>query len=287
MSPQLLAGLTAVSFACGNVTARQGLRYSTPITATFISLIMHTIVLWSAVYLTLGVPRVALLAVAMIAMTGILQAPMRFLHYTGMNKIGAARAVTLRNMFPILAVLIGITALGESITTVGLMGVALVVVGIVLTSWRLEQQFASFHWTDLLYPIATAVITAVIHPLRRYALMISDEPLFLAAIVGPVSLASFAAYYALPVAGEKLVWHSKALLPFVCAGSFETLAVLLMLMAFANGPVVIVSPIVATAPIWTTLIGAIFLREIERITPASIVGTICVVSGVVAISLVK
>jgi drug/metabolite transporter (DMT)-like permease len=62
---------------------------------------------------------------------------------------------------------------------------------------------------------------------------------------------------------------------------------LLMLMAFASGPVVIVSPIVATTPIWTTLIGAMFLREIERINLASIIGTICVVSGVIAISLVK
>jgi drug/metabolite transporter, DME family len=285
MSPQLLAWLTAVSFACGNVTARQGLRYSTPITATFISLIIHTIVLWVAVYFVVGVPNVALLAVAVISVTGILQPAMRFLHYTGMKRIGAARAVTLRNTFPILAVLIGITALGESITTVGLMGVALVVLGIVLTSWRLEQQFASFRWTDLLYPIATAVITAVVHPLRRYALLVSDEPLFLAAIVGPVSLIAFAAHYALPVASERLIWHRKALLPFVFAGSFETLAVLLMLMAFANGPVVIVSPIAATAPIWTTLISAIFLREIERINLASIIGTICVVSGVIAISL--
>lgn len=287
MSPQLLAWLTAVSFACGNVTARQGLRYSTPITATFISLIIHTVILWSVVYFTVGVPPVALVAVAVIATTGILQPPMRFLHYTGMKRIGAARAVTLRNTFPILAVLIGITALGESITTVGMTGVALVVLGIVLTSWRLEQQFASFRWTDLLYPIATAVITAVVHPLRRYALLVSDEPLFLAAIVGPVSLIAFAAYYALPVAGEKLVWHRQSLVPFIFAGSFETLAVLLMLMAFANGPVVIVSPIAATAPIWTTLISAIFLREIERINLASVIGTICVVSGVIAISLVK
>jgi drug/metabolite transporter (DMT)-like permease len=287
MSPQFLAWLTAVSFACANVIARQGLRYSTPITATFVSLIIHTTVLWSAVYFTVGVPPVALLAVAVIAVTGILQAPMRFFHYTGMNKIGASRAVTLRNTFPILSVLIGITALGESITTIGLMGAALVVLGIVLTSWRLERQFASFRWTDLLYPIATALITAVAHPLRRYALLVSDEPLFLAAIVGPVSLIAFTAYYFLPVAGEKLGWHRKALPPFVFAGSFETLAMLLMLMAFASGPVVIVSPIVATTPIWTTLIGAMFLREIERINLASIIGTICVVSGVIAISLVK
>ena len=287
MSPQLLALLTALSFAVGNITARQGLIYSTPITATFISLIVHTVVLWTVVICITGLPNVALMAVVVIAITGIFQPAMRFLHYTGMKLIGASRAVTLRNTFPVLSVMIGITVLNESLSTVGLMGVGSIVVGIVLTTWRIEKQFASFRWTDLLYPIGTAVITSVVHPMRRYALLLSDEPLFLAATVGPVSLAAFGAYYWMPVESERLVWNRRALMPFLLAGSFETLAVLLMLMAFATGPVVVVSPIAATSPIWTVLLGAIFLREIERINMASVVGTICVVAGVVAISLVK
>lgn len=287
MSPQFLAWLTAVSFACSNITVRQGLRYSTPLTATYISLIVHTIVLSIAVWVTGGIPAVALLAVAAICVTGILQPPMRFLHYTGMEKIGASRAVTLRNTFPVLSVLIGITVLGEPITVLGMAGTALVVGGIILTSWRLERQFATFRWTYLLYPISTAVITAVVHPLRRYALLVSDEPLFLAAIVGPISLIAFGAYQALPATREKLIWDRRALLSFVLGGIFETLAVLLMLVAFALGPVVVVSPIAATSPIWTLLLGAIFLREIERISPASIVGTLFVVAGVIAIAFVR
>lgn len=59
-----------------------------------------------------------------------------------------------------------------------------------------------------------------------------------------------------------------------------------MLIAFTLGPVVIVSPIVATTPIWTLLCAAIFLREVEHISAASIIGTVCVVSGVIAISFV-
>lgn len=286
MSPQFLASLTALLFAIANITVRQGLRYSTPITATFVSLTLHTVVLWAAVYLTVGIPKVAFLAVSAICITGILQPVMRFCHYTGMTKIGTSRAVTLRNTYPVLSVLIGITILGESITTLGLVGTGLVVIGIILTSWRLEKQFATFHWSHLLYPIGTALITGIVHPLRRYALVISDEPLFFAALVGPVSLISFAAYHALPVVGEKLVWNQKALLPFAFGGLFETLAVLLMLIAFTLGPVVIVSPIVATTPIWTLLFAALFLREVERISMASIMGALCVVFGVVFISLV-
>ena len=91
----------------------------------------------------------------------------------------------------------------------------------------------------------------------------------------------------MPVESEKLVWDKRALVPFLLAGIFETLAVLLMLMAFAHGPVVVVSPIAATSPIWTVILGAIFLREIERINLLTVLGTICVVAGVIAISIAQ
>ena len=177
-------------FRCVN-----GLNYSTPFTATLVSLILHTVALWAVVFLTMGRPQVALAAVVAIVVTGILQPIMRHCHYTGIHKLGTSRAVTLRNTFPLPAVLIGILFLGEPITPLGIVGTVSVVAGIVLTSRRIDKQLPSFHWTHLMYPVATALITAVVHPLRRYALIQSHEPLFFTAVVGPVSLLALAAYY--------------------------------------------------------------------------------------------
>jgi drug/metabolite transporter (DMT)-like permease len=287
MSPQLLAWLTAFSFACSNVAVRHGLRYSTPLTATFVSLIIHTIVLWTAVFLSSGIPSVKLLAFGAIFLTGVVQPFMRYFQYKGMEKIGASRAITLRNSYPVLSVLIGILFLGEHPTLLGAVGTALTVTGIVLSSWKLDEQFKDFRWLHVVYPLITAAITSMVHPLRRYALIQSDEPLFFAALVGPVSLLSFAVYYSTPANKENLVWDRRALGPFLFSGLGETLAVLFMLYAFAKGPVSIVSPISATSPIWTALMSAIFLRQLDRVTWASVLGTISVVTGVIAISLVK
>jgi drug/metabolite transporter, DME family len=287
MSPQLFAWLTAFSFAVANVTVRHGMRYSTPLTATFVSLVIHTIVLWTAVFITGGIPHVAWLGAAAILLTAIVQPAMRFFQYKGMEKIGTSRAITLRNSYPVLSVLIGIVFLGEQITLLGAVGTALIMAGIVLSSWKLDEQFKDFRWMWVVYPLITASITAVVHPLRRYALLQSNEPLFFAALVGPISLLSFAVYYNTPANREKLVWDRRALWPFIISGLGETLAVLFMLNAFAHGSVVTVSPITATSPVWTALLGGIFLRQLERLTRASIIGTISVVAGVIAISLVK
>jgi len=50
---------------------------------------------------------------------------------------------------------------------------------------------------------------------------------------------------------------------------------------------VIVSPIVATSPLWILLGTWIFLRGIERLTFRTILGALAVVSGTIAISLVR
>ena len=58
-------------------------------------------------------------------------------------------------------------------------------------------------------------------------------------------------------------------------------------MAFANGRVVIVSPIVATTPLFSLLISLIFLRGKEQLTGRTILGTLSVIAGTVAIALGK
>ena len=49
------------------------MRYSTPLTATFVSLIVHTLVLWTALFFSGGIPTVNFVAVGAIFLTGIVQ----------------------------------------------------------------------------------------------------------------------------------------------------------------------------------------------------------------------
>lgn len=285
MTPQFLALCTAISYAAANVSVRRGLRHSSAATATLVSLIVHSVVLGVAVLLTGGVPEVAVTALVLIAITGVLQTGMRLWHYTGIEKVGTSRAVTLRSTHPIFSVAIGVTILHEQVTPEILLGTFLVVAGIVTTSWRVEEQISTFRWQHLLFPMVTALITGIVHPIRRAAMLISDEPLFFAAVVGPISLLCFTSTLTFPPMRGRIVWNPKSLLSFISAGVFETLAVLFMLNAFVTGPVVLVSPIAATSPIWTLLMGVVFLRDLERINRYAVIGTLCVVVGVIAIYL--
>ena len=284
MPIEILALLTALSYATANISARWGLRYSTPNTAVLFSLTLHAVGLSTMVLLTGGVAAVPRTALYLVVVTGLLQTVLRSCHYLAISRVGVSRAVTLRNTHPMLAVLIGVTVLGEHAGALHLVGVALIVGGTAFTSWRMDEDVPGFRPKYLWLPAATCVITATVHPIRRYALTIAREPLFFAALVGVVSLACFAAYLALPLPREKLVWHPKSLLPFAISGLSETLAILFLFFALASGPVVVVSPIAATSPVWTVILASIVLRRVERTTLAVVLGTLLVVAGAACVA---
>jgi drug/metabolite transporter, DME family len=84
-----------------------------------------------------------------------------------------------------------------------------------------------------------------------------------------------------------LVWDRRAMGPFMIAGAFETLGILLGILALSVGQVVVVSPIIATSPLWIVLGSWLFLRDLERLTLRTILGAVCVVAGTITISIVR
>jgi DME family drug/metabolite transporter len=72
---------------------------------------------------------------------------------------------------------------------------------------------------------------------------------------------------------------------FALSGFFEALGALLTLVALTNARVVIVSPIVATTPLFSLIISLIFFRGKEQISGLTVAGTIAAVAGTIAIAL--
>ncbi len=285
MSPQLLALITAVSYAVALVSSRVGLKYSTPDTVTLVSILVQNLSLWSIVFLTGGIPDVSALAVGIFCIVGTFQMGVRLFAYTGVLKIGASRSSALQSISPLISATIAISILKEPATSLIIAGTFLVVGGIVLVSWKAERELASFRMWHLLLPIGAACLTGVNHPLRRYAFNLSNEPLFFSAFMGLVSIIGFAIYRAVSPGRQKLDWNRRALGPFLSTGIFETLSIVLIMTSLSIGRVVVVVPIAATYPVWALIGAKIFLRDVEKITLKTILGILSVVAGTIAVHL--
>ncbi|MBI2359128.1 MAG: EamA family transporter, partial [Deltaproteobacteria bacterium] len=70
---------------------------------------------------------------------------------------------------------------------------------------------------------------------------------------------------------------------FFAAGMMNTAAVLSGFYALSLGKVVIVEPLVGTNPVLSLLLSAIFLKDLEVVTPRVIVGALCTVLGTVLV----
>jgi len=285
MPPEALALLAAFSYALFTIYGWFGLQYSTPLAATIVSLLARTILLWAAVMLTGGIPVFARLALIVFVLLGILQSVTSLLTFVGLHRIGTSRSQPLRNTYPLWSALIAIVVMHEKASAMIIAGTLLIVAGVVLISWKPDVPPPGYRWWHIVYSLAAGVLAGVAFPLRRYGLTINDEPVFFAAVVAVVSLASALPYVRLSRDRRGSMWHPRGVLHFTLSGFFEGLGALLSLMALSSGRVVVISPIVATTPLWNLLIAIIFLRGREEINARTIAGTLAVVIGTIAIAI--
>ena len=285
MSSEVTALLASICFALFAIYGWLGLRYSTPLTATVVSLAARTATLGIAVMLFGGVPGFAVTALLVFVVLGAMQTGISLLTFVGLQKIGTSRSQPLRNSYPLWSAVIAIALMGECAGAAVLLGTLLVVAGVVMISWKPETAPPSYRWWHVMYSVAAGFLAGVAFPLRRYGLTITNEPVFFSFVVAIVSLVG-AIPYTLWTSGErKLIWQRRAVVDFFLSGFFEALGALLTLMALTTGRVVIVSPIVATTPLFSLIISMIFLRGKEKITSITILGTLADVVGTIAIAL--
>lgn len=283
MSGQLLAFITAVSYASALISARRGLKYSTPTTVTLVSILMQNFLLWTGVFATGGLHAVPWEGVALFSLVGIFQLGVRLLAYTGVEKIGASRSSALQSVSPLISASLAIALLKENTTALIIAGTLLVVIGIVLVSWKPEKQLRDFKRRHLLLPLGAACLTGMNHPIRSYVLSMANEPLFFSALMGTVSLAGFIIYLAVSPQSQRLNWNRKAILPFLGTGLFETISILCIITALSVGRVVVIAPIAASYPVWALIEARIFLRDVEPVHWRIVLGILSVVAGNAAI----
>lgn len=283
MPPELIAILSAVVYALSFVLARKGMRYSNSATVTVVSLIAMS-VMFSIPVAILGVPSWNWTALWLIVIAGIFQPFIRHLTYQGMQVIGAARTGPLRATHPFWAGLIAVTLLGEVLTPPVFLGNVTVIAGITAISWQRTQARMEVSRWYVLLPMTAAFLAGVAFPLRRAALTLTPEPLFFAAVMGVVGLLVVGMAQAVPSLAQRYIWDRRALWAFVWAGAFESLGGAGILYALNSGEVVVIAPITATLPMWILLATVIFLRDMERVTRTTVLGTVLVVIGIILVT---
>lgn len=287
------AFLAACGFASGNVLVRVGTQQVPPPTAALLT-VLSSMILVVGLGLVLSLDEfksLSLTAMGWILVMGVMGYPMaRVLLITAISMVGAARAVPMSGIQPVIAFTLGVLLLGERPNLLVILGTPVIVAGLFLVMMPRRGSNSGDGVIDVrrlgyLLALGGAATFASRDVISRHVVTDIAAPLVTAAL-------------ALAVGGVILtvILHRQALrsiqtLPrnylLICglAGLFQGLAVASLFQALSRAPVTVVSPIYALTPLITLVLAGVFLRRIEAIDFLLAVGTLLSVAGVILVIL--
>jgi drug/metabolite transporter (DMT)-like permease len=266
------------------VLANVGLRYLHPARGALVSIPSTTLAYWLLAPFLLRGDGWNAAAFAIFAAVGLVfPAVVTLLNFASNRIAGPTVAGTVSSTTPLFAVLVAVLALGEPLTLTAAAGTAAIVLGVIAFTGRTENGARGWAAWAILLPLAGAAIRGAAQAAVKGGLALWPEP-FVAVLVGyTVSCATiFAASRAL-VPENAAPLNRRGVLWFMSVGACNGAGILAMYAALARSQVSVVSPLVATYPLFTLALAALFLRE-ERFGARVLAGVALTVAGVVVLA---
>jgi len=286
MSAAYIALIVAAVTAISTIFLKRGLEASNPLTGMFVSLAVCGAVITALALATVPAAEVTLGGVAIFAGIGLFAPPVvRYLTYVGIDKVGAARSSPIRSLTPFFAILLAITFLGEEARPNVLGGAVLIVGGAFLLSKKPNKKNLQKSWSkwDLLYPFSAAILAGCAANLRKAGFAFLDSPVLAAASTAIAALIVFSTYVISSGRRGELDFNPASIGWFLVASACTSVSIVLNLVALKLGDVSVVSPILASSPLFVIFFSAIFLRKIERVTTTLVAGALLTFAGVESI----
>ena len=219
-------------------------------------------------------------AVLLFALVGsFYPAAVTLLTFVGNRRLGPTVAGTIGSTTPLFAVLGAALFLGEVPGIRESVATLVIVLGTMALSKPAGRPVAGAARSALWMPWSAALLRALAQVLSKAGLALWTSP-FAAALIGYsisaviVWTAGFLTERSVPTFNRRgVAW-------FVLTGVLNGAAVLAMFYALITGPVTVVAPVVATYPLFTLSLSALFIRH-ERMTARIVGGVILTVCGVI------
>lgn len=294
----LLAAVAAFGWAGQYVFIRLGTRTGSVTAAMLVSLACNVALVVPAVavlhYPDYGLTPASTAAFAGAGIAGSVLS--RVAQFEATRTIGASRTAPVVSSTALVSALLAVVFLGETLTTVHLGGIVLIVGAVAVISHETARDDGAVDsladaGAYLLLPVLAALALGV-EPILLKLGFAAGTPTFVGlAVMLSAAAVGYAAFVAVrdgrPSPGA--VRNADAdgnLRWYLGAGVAGTLALVGYFAALAVAPVVVVVPILQAAPLLVVGLSAVLLPQgLERVTPRLVVAATAVVVGTVVVSL--
>lgn len=270
--------------ASSRVLLKKGLGSSNALTAMVYSLIIGWAALMALSVFTGAWAHWQTEGAIRFALIGIVAPPVvRYLTYKGVDLLGAARSDPIRSLTPFFAIAIAVTWGQEAVSLRIWCGSALILLGVVLLSQvDNDKKLPARKWTygDLLFPLGAAAVAGAVANWRKWAMPFLHSPILGATIAASSAVVVFAIFLLLTGKWRELHWEKSSSRFFIVSGLATGITDVLDLVALSRGSVSLVSPLLATTPLFVILMSHVFLKGIEKITARLVAVALIILVGI-------
>jgi len=220
-------------------------------------------------------------------MVGLIQpGGTRFLSYLSVEKVGVTITASLRATTPLFSSLLAILVLGEALTVPVAVGTMFVVSGIILVSLK-DKGTVVLRNRYIFLPIFSALVAGSTQVIRKMGLVHLPFPLLGAAVTTGTSLLVVTLSLIISNKMSMLAFNRTSLWFYTLGGITVTLGVASVFMSLHLSDLVIVAPLTGLSPLYSLILAAVFLRDLEVITPRIVAAACLIVLGVVLITAIR
>ncbi len=213
----------------------------------------------------------------------------RWLFFAGLNRVGTSISSSIMASIPAFSVLIAVIFMHESLSMTMALGLLMIIGGIVLFEREINSNGSErkARKRDLALPFLAAIVAAIAINLRKQGLQELNLPVLAAAVGFGSASAVYLIGLLMSSESRKNFKISVRDFPIFIAGGLSlALGWLCILYALSHGPVVLVSPLTSLHPFVVLVLSSIFLKDVEKITPQTVLGCCTMVLGVILITAV-
>ena len=210
----------------------------------------------------------------------------RFFFYNGIDRIGTTISESCGSTHPIFASFIAFILLGEPLILIEIIGILIIIVGVVMISYSNGGDKSGWNTWEILIPLLGAASFGTAAALRRYGFVMTNttpvEGTAFSAIGGFLGLSIYI------LTNKKLhIFNSstEAYGDFALSAVLMPLGLLFSMIAFSLDRVAVVSPLLATVPLFSVVFSYLLIRKLEKITLWLISSIIIISFGVLIVSI--
>ena len=263
----LLALLAAITSAFCVILVRRNSANSNSFNMSLIITSVGLIVLWPMAISFMGQETINLEGALLFAASGFLSPGIvRLFYYKGLRKLGASTNSAVFSIYPLYSALLAIVILSEILTGQNWIGIILIVFGVMALQYcsptnGCKEREGLKSW---IFPIIGGITIAIGSVISKYALNLSNAPIFGVAIAYTFSLLPYGLILLASKQTRIGLNLKQDLRLFWIAGIGQAISWTFTYAAFQFDQVATVNPIISSEPIFVVIFGYFLLRNIEH-----------------------